>query len=71
MSELFKRYLTNSMVRPFLTFFVTVLYNVVMVWLVFSNRISPETYVNSIGPMNAMIIGFWFAERAVSKGSKP
>ena len=53
----------NDLVRPFLTFFITTLYNVILAWACFSERITVDQYMAQVGAVNAMIVGFWFGEK--------
>lgn len=62
-----KAMMTNSAVRPFLTFFITVLYNLLLAWAVVAGLLKISDYIMAVGPVNAMIIGFWFAEKAALK----
>jgi hypothetical protein len=62
-----KAMMTNHAVRPFLTFFITVLYNTLLAWAVMNDQLKISDYIVAVGPMNAMIIGFWFAEKAALK----
>lgn len=57
----------NKLVRPYLTFFITTLYNVVLAWATFTGLLTVSDYMVAVGPINAMILGFWFAEKAALK----
>lgn len=57
----------NKMVRPYLTFFITTLYNLVLVWAVLNDKMKLMEYITAVGPMNAMILGFWFGEKSALK----
>lgn len=59
----------NKAARPYLTALVATLFNVVCAWAVFAGRLSPKDYITAIAPTNAMIIGFWFGEKAALKGT--
>ena len=56
----------NKIARPYLTVLVTTVYNVTLVAGVASGKLDFEQYVMTVGPTNALIIGFWFGERAAS-----
>lgn len=60
----------NKLVRPYLTFFIATIYNVLLAWAVVADKLSIRDYIVSVGPTNAMIIGFWFAEKAALKDPK-
>ena len=57
----------NSAARPYLTALIATLFNGVCAWAAMTGRLSPKDYITAIGPTNAMIIGFWFGERAALK----
>ena len=60
----------NKVVRPYLTLFITTLYNVLLAGAVMTNHLTVRDYIVAIGPTNAMILGFWFAEKAALKNPK-
>lgn len=60
----------NKMVRPYLTFFITTLYNVLLAWALVNEKIKVMEYITAVGPMNAMILGFWFGEKSALKDPK-
>ena len=60
----------HKVVRPYLTMFIATLYNVVLVWAVIASKLEIKDYIASVGPTNAMILGFWFAEKAALKDPK-
>jgi hypothetical protein len=57
----------NKAARPYLTMLVASLFNLVCAWAAVRNKIDMEQYIMAIGPTNAMIIGFWFGEKAAIK----
>ena len=54
----------NETVRPFLTFFISAIYNIILGYACLFGSLSVNDYIVAVGPTNAMIIGFWFAEKA-------
>jgi hypothetical protein len=54
----------HALVRPYLTMFIATLYNLVLAWGALDGKLDMKDYMTSVGPINAMIIGFWFAEKA-------
>lgn len=74
MTALFKRWmagvqLARDMMRPLLTFFVTMFFNGTVTWLVLIGKLTPQEYIAAVGPINTMILGFWFGERASALAS--
>lgn len=67
----FKQAIRNmqEMARPYLTGLIATLFNSVLVIAYFRGDLSIADYIQSVGPTNAMIIGFWFGERAALKNS--
>jgi len=57
----------NSAARPYLTALIATLFNGICAWAAVTKQISIMEYITAIGPTNAMIIGFWFGERAALK----
>jgi hypothetical protein len=57
----------HKMVRPYLTMFIATIYNIILAWAVFTGRLPVHDYMMSVAPINSMIIGFWFAEKAALK----
>ncbi|UBM12743.1 hypothetical protein [Cupriavidus metallidurans] len=49
--------------RPLLTFFITACFNLTLTWAVLTRRLQVGEYIAAVGPMNSMILGFWFAEK--------
>lgn len=60
----------NETVRPFLTFFISAIYNIILGYACLSGSLSVNDYIVAVGPTNAMIIGFWFAEKAALRDPK-
>lgn len=56
----------NKIARPYLTVLVTTVYNVALLVAVGAGKLEVKEYILAVGPTNAMIIGFWFGERAAS-----
>lgn len=54
----------NRMGRPFLTVLVTLLYNGTLLAAVCLGSLPIKDYITAIGPVNAMVMGFWFGERS-------
>lgn len=59
-----KGLLSNQSVRPLLTIFISFTFNALLAWLTFTGKLPARDYLVSVGPTNAMIIGFWFGEKA-------
>jgi len=57
-------------VRPVITYSVTGLYNAAMLYGVATGKISFQEYMTAIGPVNALLMGFWFGERSALKDPK-
>jgi len=53
----------NQLARPFLTILVTVIYNVALFGACVVGVLSIRDYITAVGPVNAMVMGFWFGER--------
>ncbi|TSP13969.1 hypothetical protein [Cupriavidus campinensis] len=69
MSDILKRWmmgvkLAGDSMRPLLTFFITLFFNGTVTWAVFVGKLSVTDYIQAVGPINTMILGFWFAEKA-------
>ena len=60
----------NKLVRPYLTFFITTLYNCLLAWALVKGKLKIVEYITAVGPMNAMILGFWFGEKSALKDPK-
>lgn len=60
----------NKLARPYLTFFITLIYNVALLIALYHGKLEVKEYIMAVGPMNAMIIGFWFGERAAMTRSE-
>jgi len=54
----------NRLARPYLTALVATLFNCICGWTVLTGKLSIRDYIMAVGPTNAMIIGFWFGEKA-------
>lgn len=57
----------NRLARPFLTMTITVLFNGMAAWAFLMGKITWTEFAAAVGAPNAMIIGFWFGERAALK----
>lgn len=57
----------NKLARPYLTVLITTVYNIALLIAVGIGALEVRDYILAIGPTNAMIIGFWFGERAATK----
>jgi hypothetical protein len=57
----------QGLARPYLTALIATLFNAVLAIAYFQGNLSIGDYIQSVGPTNAMIIGFWFGERAALK----
>lgn len=53
----------NKIARPYVTVMVVTVFNAVCVWGVVSGRMTMNDFVQTIGPTNGLIVGFWFGER--------
>ncbi|MDR9846999.1 hypothetical protein [Herbaspirillum huttiense] len=60
----------NKLVRPVLTFVLVLTYNAVLIWAVKERELSVSEFIAAAGPSNGMVLGFWFAEKAVLKDPK-
>ena len=60
----------NKMVRPYLTFFIATIYNLLLAWAVLSGKLKVVDYMPAVGPMNDMLLGFWFGEKSALKDPK-
>lgn len=54
----------HCLVRPYLTLFIATTYTVALTWAVFVGKLDVKDYMTSVGSVNSMIVGFWFAEKA-------
>ncbi|WP_028449691.1 hypothetical protein [Chitinibacter tainanensis] len=54
----------NRVTRPVLTLIICVLFNVICAWAAITGAISIKDYVQTVGPMNGVIVGFWFGSRS-------
>lgn len=57
----------NKIARPYLTVLITTIYNAALLIALYVGQLEVKEYILAIGPTNAMIIGFWFGERAALK----
>lgn len=57
----------HKLARPYLTVLIATLYNITLLVAVSLGVLPIRDYILAIGPTNAMIIGFWFGERAALK----
>lgn len=57
----------HSLARPYLTVFITTLYNVICVWALVEGELKIIEYIAAIGPTNSLVLGFYFGERAALK----
>lgn len=57
----------NKAARPYLTVLVATVFNFICAWSVMNGKLPVKDYITAIAPTNAMIIGFWFGERAALK----
>jgi hypothetical protein len=55
---------TSKSVRPFVTTFVIITYNAVLIAALVLGVLPIRDYIMAVGPINASIIAWWFAERA-------
>ncbi|MEO9387035.1 MULTISPECIES: hypothetical protein [Chromobacterium] len=53
----------NKVARPYVTVMVVTVFNAVCVWGVVQGRMTMNDFVQTIGPTNGLIVGFWFGER--------
>lgn len=53
--------------RPYLTVLIATVFNLLLAIAYFRGDLGITEYITSVGPTNAMIIGFWFGERAALK----
>lgn len=53
----------NKVARPYVTVMVVTVFNAVCVWGVVQGHMSMNDFVQTIGPTNGLIVGFWFGER--------
>lgn len=54
----------NEIARPYLTALIATLFNIALIWALWMRLLDVKDYINAVGPTNAMIIGFWFGEKA-------
>lgn len=57
----------NKLARPYLTVLITTIYNVTLLIALYFGKLETKEYIMAIGPVNAMVMGFWFGERAALK----
>lgn len=57
-------------VRPVLTYGIALLYNGAMVGGLMFGKVDFAQYMAAMGPVNAMLMGFWFGERSALKDPK-
>lgn len=57
----------HKLARPYLTVLITTIYNLALLIALSKGVLEVREYILAIGPTNAMIIGFWFGERAALK----
>jgi hypothetical protein len=60
----------NRAARPYLTVLVATMFNLLTAWAVVKERLSVQEYITAIAPTNAMIIGFWFGEKAALRSEE-
>lgn len=60
----------NKLVRPVLTFVLVLSYNAMLIWAVREGLLKIADFIVACGPTNAMVLGFWFAEKAALKDPK-
>lgn len=60
----------NKVARPYVTVMVVTVFNAVCVWGVVQGRMSMNDFVQTIGPTNGLIVGFWFGERNSKSNQK-
>lgn len=57
----------NKLARPYLTILITTIYNTTLLVALLLGTLDVQQYITAVGPTNAMVIGFWFGERAALK----
>lgn len=57
----------THLARPYLTVVITTIYNATLLIALVMNKLEVREYILAIGPVNAIIMGFWFGERAATK----
>lgn len=57
----------DKLARPYLTVLITTIYNVTLLLALYLGKLEVREYILAIGPVNAMVMGFWFGERAALK----
>jgi hypothetical protein len=57
----------NKLARPYLTAMVATAFNTICGWGVVTGKLPFKDYIMAIGPINSMIVGFWFGERSALK----
>lgn len=60
----------NKVARPYVTVMVVTVFNAVCVWGVVQGRMTMNDFVQTIGPTNGLIVGFWFGERNSKSNQK-
>lgn len=60
----------TMLARPYLTVVITTIYNVTLLTALVMDKLEVREYILAIGPVNAMVMGFWFGERAALKTDK-
>ena len=49
--------------KPFVVGLGTIAYNLVLVWMLFKEKLEVSDFIAAVGPMNMAIIGFWFSSK--------
>lgn len=57
----------TMLARPYLTVVITTIYNATLMTALVMGKLEVREYILAIGPVNAMVMGFWFGERAALK----
>lgn len=57
----------NKVARPYLTILITTIYNATLLIALWKGLLEVKEYILAIGPVNSMVMGFWFGERAALK----
>lgn len=47
-------------IKPFALAIGTLSYNLILVWMLYKERMEVSDFIAAVGPMNMAIIGFWF-----------
>lgn len=57
--------------RPYLTVVITTIYNAALLVALWMGKLDTKDYITAVGPVNSMVMGFWFGERAASRSEHP